>query len=123
MRAVLVSLIALALLPAAALAQQQACFGKTSAAGVPQKPGPRLRFGITPGVQTGQLATGSQPPRTPEDPKKQLAALHALVPPHVPFVLRLHRFFWSDGAAGVKHFLALTRRYTRAGYLVELQLR
>src|SRR4051812_1279692 len=123
MRSVLVALIALALLPATALAEQQACFGKTSADGVPQKPGPRLRFGITPGVQTGQLATGAQPPRTPEQPAKQLAALHALVPHGVPFVLRLHRFFWSEGEAGVQRFLTLARRYTRAGYLVELQLR
>jgi hypothetical protein len=120
MRKVLVSLIALALLPATAHA---ACFGETSADGVAKKPGPRLRFGITPGVQTGQLGTGPQPPRTPEDPKRQLYALRALVPPKVPFVLRLHRFFWSEGAAGVKRFLALAHRYTRAGYLVELQLR
>src|SRR3954452_19907466 len=104
-------------------AQKQSCVGKTSADGVPKKPGPRLRFGITPGVQTGQLGTGPQPPRTPEDPAKQLGALHALVPPGVPFVLRLHRFFWSDGEAGVRRFLALTDRYTQAGFLVELQLR
>jgi hypothetical protein len=38
-------------------------------------------------------------------------------------VLRLHRFFWSDGEAGVQRFLALAERYTAAGYLVELQLR
>src|SRR4051812_44024852 len=82
-----------------------------------------MRFGITPGVQTGQLGTGPQPPRTPEEPAKQLDALHRLVPPGVPFVLRLHRFFWSDGEPGVQHFLALADQYTRAGYLVELQLR
>src|SRR5215212_8534877 len=120
MRALLVSLIALALLPAMAQAQGEPCFGETSADGIPRKPGPRLRFGITPGVQTGQLATGSQPPRTPEVPKRQLAALHQLVPPGVPFVLRLPRFFWSEGEAGVKRFLTLARRYTRRGYLVEL---
>jgi hypothetical protein len=38
-------------------------------------------------------------------------------------VLRLHRFFWSDGEEGVKRFLALADRYTSRGYLVELQLR
>ncbi len=38
-------------------------------------------------------------------------------------MLRLHRFFWSDGEDGVKSFLALKDRYTRAGYFVELQLR
>jgi hypothetical protein len=118
-------LIILVMLAAAsnAYAQSGGCVGETSAAAVPQKPGPPLRFGITPGIQTGQLGTGPQPPRTPEDPAKQLDALHRLVPPGVPFVLRLHRFFWSDGEAGVQRFLALADRYTRAGYLVELQLR
>jgi hypothetical protein len=119
---------ALAALPAAAASaqsQQDPCTGETSAANVPQKPGAALRFGITPGVQTGQLGTGPQPPRTPEDPAKQLEALHRLVPDPArrPFVLRLHRFFWSDGEPGVQRFLELADRYTRAGYLVELQLR
>ncbi|MEA2458436.1 MAG: hypothetical protein QOC95_1408, partial [Thermoleophilaceae bacterium] len=103
---------------------QSGCFGEVSADGVPQKPGPPIRFGITPGVQTGQLGTGPQPPRTPEDPAQQVAALHKLVPSgQTPFVLRLHRFFWSDGEAGVQHFLELADRYTREGFLVELQLR
>src|SRR5207249_4998862 len=47
------------------------CTGQISAT---PKPGPALRFGITPGVQTGQLGTGPVPPRTPEDPSHQLAA-------------------------------------------------
>ena len=88
-----------------------------------QKPGPALRVGITPGVQTGQLGTGPSPPRTPEDPVRHLAALDRLRPPGAPFVLRLHRFFWSDGEAGVQRFLALAQRYTERGFLVELQLR
>ncbi len=121
-RAVLIAVLATLVVAPAARAQDS-CLGQTSAANVPQKPGPPLRFGITPGVQTGQLGTGPQAPRTPEDPAKQLDALHELVPPGVPFVLRLHRFFWSDGEAGVQRFLALADRYTRAGYLVELQLR
>src|SRR3954471_18484644 len=128
MRVLLVSLIALALAstaaPALAQAAQGSCLGETSADAVVAKPGaPPLRFGITPGVQTGQLGTGPQPPRTPEDPAKQLAALHALAPPGRPLVLRLHRFFWSEGEQGVQRFLTLADRYTRAGYLVELQLR
>ena len=117
---------AAATLPATATGQagNQPCTGEASADGVPQKPGPLLRFGITPGVQTGQLGAGPQPPRTPEDPAKQVSALHKLRPDGtIPFVLRLHRFFWSDGEAGVKRFLALADRYTRAGFLVELQLR
>jgi hypothetical protein len=63
------------------------------------------------------------PPRLPEDPAKQLAALGQLRPPNAPFVLRLHRFFWSDGEEGVRRFLDLTSFYTSHGYQVELQLR
>jgi hypothetical protein len=108
--------------PAAAAAQS--CPGEVSADSVAQKPGPPLRFGITPGAQTGQLGSGPQPPRIDEDPAKQVKALHDLRPDKaIPFVLRLHRFFWSDGDAGVKHFEALADRYTKAGFLVELQLR
>ena len=44
-------------------------------------------------------------------------------PPGAPFVLRLNRFFWADGEAGVARFLALAKRYTDAGHLVELQVR
>jgi hypothetical protein len=83
-----------------------------------------MRFGITPGAQTGQLGSGPQPPRIPEDAAKQVEALHKLRPDkRIPFVLRLHRFFWSDGEAGVKRFEALADRYTKEGFEVELQLR
>jgi hypothetical protein len=99
------------------------CVGDTEAEGVVQKPGPALRMGVTPGVQTGQLGTGATPPRTPEDPARHLAALNRLRPRSSPLVLRLHRFFWSDGEAGIRRFLALADRYTREGFLVELQLR
>jgi hypothetical protein len=125
-RTILTALCALAATTATAHAQSPQCFGETSADAVAQKPGaPPLRFGITPGVQTGQLGTGPQPPRTPEDPTQQLTALHRLVPDteRTPFVLRLHRFFWSDGEPGVQRFLTLAERYTNAGFLVELQLR
>ena len=126
MRVLCSILFVLASVPATAAAQQQdPCTGETSSANVEQKPGKPLRFGITPGVQTGQLGSGPQPPRTPEDPAQQVAALHKLVrdPARKPFVLRLHRFFWSDGEPGVQHFLELADRYTREGFLVELQLR
>jgi hypothetical protein len=115
--------IAAAAVPATASAQS--CTGEASAANVAQVPGaPALRFGVTPGAQTGQLGSGPQPPRVPEDPAKQVKALHDLRPDgRIPFVLRLHRFFWSDGEAGVKHFEELARRYTKEGFLVELQLR
>ncbi|MEA2427050.1 MAG: hypothetical protein QOF37_678, partial [Thermoleophilaceae bacterium] len=72
MRLALLLLAAGLVLPSVAHAQQPGCFGETSAANVAVKPGPPLRFGITPGVQTGQLGTGPQPPRTPEDPARQL---------------------------------------------------
>jgi hypothetical protein len=107
-------------LTATAEAQQSGCTGQLDA---DPKPGPLIRFGITPGVQTGQLGTGPVPPRTPEEPAKQLAALAQLRPANGPFVLRLHRFFWSEGEAGIEHFLKLAKRYTSHGYLVELQLR
>ena len=123
MRRLAAVVLFLALAPAAH-AQGPGCFGETDASAVPQKPGaPALRFGITPGVQTGQLGTGPQPPRTPEDPARQVAALRQLAPAGAPYVLRLHRLFWSDGEAGVERFLALADRYTSAGFLVELQLR
>jgi hypothetical protein len=122
-RVVIPVAVVTAALTTAPSAIAQECIGETNADNVPQKPWPPLRFGITPGVQTGQLGTGPQPPRTPEDPARQLESLRLLVPPNVPFVLRLHRFFWSDGEAGVQRFLELADRYTAAGYFVELQLR
>jgi hypothetical protein len=120
----LLALTAVVALGLAAPAQaQNACFGQTDADSVEQKPGPALRFGITPGVQTGQYVTGAVPPRTPEDPAKQVAGLAGLRPGDGPFVLRLHRFFWSGGEDEIRRVLALSDLYTRAGYLVELQLR
>ncbi len=90
---------------------------------MPQRPGgQRLRFGVTPGVQTGQIGTAPAP-AVPEDPPRHDAALADLRPHDGPFVLRLNRFFWSDREAGFSRFLALARRYTAAGYGVELQVR
>ena len=97
------------------------CLGDTSANGVRQRPAPPLRMGIGPGGRAG--AVGPPVPLTPIDQGKTLDALHRLRAPHEPFVLRLNRFFWSDGRQGIHHFLRLTRRYTRHGYRVELQLR
>jgi hypothetical protein len=59
----------------------------------------------------------------PDRPEQTLAALHRLQPDGVPFVVRLNRFFWSDGDAAVQRFVELTDRYTSQGFLVELQLR
>ena len=122
--AVAVAVLLASAAPAAAQAPSGFCLGEVDAGAVEQKPaGAPLRFGITPGVQTGQLLLGAQPPRTPESPRRHLRALNRLRLPDRPFVLRLHRFFWSDGEAGVRRFLALKDRYTSRGYEVELQLR
>src|SRR4051794_31683973 len=120
--AVVVVLLALAA-PVAAHAQSApGCVGDTDAGAVPQKPGPRLRFGIGPLVQAGQI--GPLPgAAVPEQPAKTDAALAQLRPPGGPFVLRLNRLFWSDGEAGIRRYLAIARRFTSRGYLVELQLR
>ena len=98
------------------------CVGDLSAAGVEAMPGPAVRFGITPAGEAG--AIGEPVPLVPIDQRKTVAALRQLRAPHSPFVLRLNRFFWSDsGRGGLKRFRALARRYTKRGFLVELQLR
>jgi hypothetical protein len=97
------------------------CLGDLSAAGVPQLPGERLRMGINPAGEAGALGPRVEP--VPENPPRTLAALRELAPPSAPMVVRLNRFFWSEGEAGIRRFLALANRYSQAGYLVELQLR
>src|SRR3954469_6707000 len=120
--AVVVVLLALAA-PVAAHAQSDpGCVGDTDAGAVPQKPGPRLRFGITPLAQAGQV--GPVPADAlPEQPERTNSALAELRPAGAPFVVRLNRFFWSDGEAGFRRYLALASRFTSRGYLVELQVR
>ncbi|HVE69310.1 MAG TPA: hypothetical protein VNB64_12085 [Solirubrobacteraceae bacterium] len=114
--------VALLGLPAVAGAQAPApCLGDPTASGVPQLPGPQLRFGINPAGEAGALGPRVEP--VPEDPARTLDALARLRPPQGPLTVRLNRFFWSDGEAGIQRFLALARRYTSRGYLVELQLR
>jgi hypothetical protein len=108
--------------PAWAADDYPICSGDISAAGVAAKPGPALRVGITPRVQAGQVGP-LEAPAKPEDASKTLAALAQLRPADGPFVVRLNRFFWSDGEAAFRQFLAEADRYARAGYLVELQVR
>ena len=125
MRRVLVAALVLALAAASqagAADDYPVCSGDTSAADVAQKPGPALRVGITPRVQAGQV--GPVPATAkPEDPAKTLAALGRLRPADGPFVVRLNRFFWSDGEAAFTQFLGEAQRYAQAGYQVELQVR
>jgi hypothetical protein len=114
--------VAAALAPPGAGAQAPAvCLGDTSAAGVPRLDAPRLRFGINPAGEAGALGPRVEP--VPDDPARTMAALAALRPPRGALTVRLNRFFWSDGEAGIQRFLALTRRYAAAGHRVELQLR
>ena len=89
---------------------------------MPQRPGPPVRFGINPRAVTGQI--GPTPaPAVPEDAARHLAKLDELRRPGAPFPLRLTRFFWRDGEAGFRSFLALAEHYTSRGYPVELQVR
>ena len=78
-------------------------------------------MGINPAGRAG--AIGPPVPLVPIDYGKTLTALRRLRPAGRPFVLRLNRFFWSDGQRGIHHFMHLTRLYTKRGYRVELQLR
>jgi hypothetical protein len=118
----LVVIVAALCMAGTAQAEPPACVGDTEADAVPQKPGPRLRFGITPLPQAGQI--GPVPADAlPEQPARTQSALAALRPPGAPFVLRLNRFFWSDGEAGFRRYLDLASRFTSRGYLVELQVR
>jgi hypothetical protein len=108
--------------PAARAQADSACIGDTDADAVPRRPGPRLRFGIGPLVQAGQIGP-SPAAAVPEQPTATHRALAQLRPPSGPFVLRLNRFLWSDGEEGIRRYLALARRFTSRGYLVELQVR
>src|SRR3954467_10128884 len=108
--------------PVAAQSAPPGCVGDTDAGPVPQKPGADVRFGINARAVTGQI--GPLPADAlPEDPAKQLARLGELRRPGAPFPLRLTRFFWRDGEAGFRAFLALTEQYTSHGFPVELQVR
>jgi hypothetical protein len=119
-RSCLLSLTAALLLPATVSAQP--CTADLRADQIKAKPGPPLRFGIGPLVQAGQ-AGGGPAAALPEQPARTHAALDRLRAPGRPFVLRLNRFFWSDGEAGFRRYLGLARRFARRGYLIELQVR
>jgi hypothetical protein len=114
-----VTLFLLLAVPAPAGAR---CVRDLHAADLRPEPGPRLRFGIGPLVQAGQI--GPTPsPAVPERPAATHAALARLRKPGRPFVLRLNRFFWSDRERGFRRYLGLARRFARRGYRLELQVR
>jgi hypothetical protein len=114
---------ALLVAPATALAQEGGiCLGESEAENVtPQAGAAPLGFGINPAGEAGAL--GPTVPATPGTARQTLAALDELRPAAAPFTVRLNRFFWSRGQEGVRYFEKLATRYTRHGYLVELQLR
>jgi hypothetical protein len=119
----MIAALVLALLVASPAAQAQQCTQELSATAVAKKAAKKkLRFGIGPLVQAGQ-AGGGPAPAVPERPRETERALVQLKTPGRPFVLRLNRFFWSDGEAGFRRYLGLARRFARLGYLVELQVR
>jgi hypothetical protein len=124
LRRLALSLCVLTLVPPSAGAQDPgSCIGDTDAASVPQRQGAKLmRFGIGPLVQAGQIGPAPAP-AVPEQPERTHAALAELRPPAGAYVLRLNRFFWSDGEQGIRRYLALAQRFTARGYLVELQVR
>jgi hypothetical protein len=115
------AVLALALLAPSA-AQALPCTADVRADRFDARPGPPLRFGVGPLVQAGQ-AGGGPAVAVPERPARTHAALDRLRAPGRPFVLRLNRFFWSDGEAGFRRYLGLARRFGRRGLLVELQVR
>ena len=129
MKALVASVVVLAPLaavcagaPPAAPGQAEPCAGATDADQVAAEPGRRLRFGINPAGTAGSL--GASIPAVPDSPGKTRRALRRLEPGDgAPFGIRLNRFYWSLGPAGIRHFRRLAARYTRRGYQVELQLR
>ena len=80
-----------------------------------------LRMGIDPGLAGS--AGGQQLPTVPDNPSRDLAAVRALAVPGRQLIVRLNRLFWSEGQSGIRHFQRQVRRYTRAGFPVELQVR
>lgn len=104
-----------------AVAASGPCLGTAPGTPIPITPGPPLRFGVTPGATAGQI--GPSAPAKPESASATIAALRALAPSPLAFVLRLNRIFWSEGDAGLDRFLALAHAYSAAGFQIELQLR
>jgi len=116
---VCLAVLASAATPTAAATPDPYCTG--SYGGARPHAGGRLRFGVDPGIAGS--AGGVQLPSVPDDPSRDLAAVKALHPGNRQLVVRLNRLFWSDGESGIASFRAMTARYVRAGFLVELQVR
>jgi hypothetical protein len=112
-------LLGLILVPADAGAAVAACTGDYAHG--PYRAARSLRFGTDP--EPAGSAGATQNPAKPIDPAKTLAALRALRPRGRQLVLRVNRLFESDGEAGIRRFRQTIKRYTRAGFETELQVR
>jgi hypothetical protein len=81
-----------------------------------------LRFGVDVGLAGNLLPVTVAPPPA-VDTRKEAVALAGLRPRHGRLVVRLNRLFWSGGEPLLQQFAAEARRYGRAGYDVEVQVR
>ena len=80
-----------------------------------------LRFGIDPGL--AGTAGDTQVSAKPVNQDKTLRALRALRPAHRQLVLRINRLFEAAGEPGIRRFVRIVDRYTRAGFDTEIQVR
>jgi hypothetical protein len=87
----------------------------------PPHPRASLRFGVDPDIAGS--AGAKQTPSAPDNPALDFAALKALRPPGRVLVVRLSRLFWAAGNADITKVRHVARRYTSAGFEVELQVR
>ncbi len=107
--------------PATAVAQDSSQLCLQASAPPLSAPANRIRFGITPQL-AGTVGT-VQGEVIAENAKLRSAALGALRPPRRTMVIRLNRLFMSDGDTGIARFAARARRYARAGFAIESQVR
>jgi hypothetical protein len=80
-----------------------------------------LRFGITP--QAAGTVGASQGEVVPPDPRARDAALRSLRPRKRELVIRITRFFESEGKAAVRRVVRRARHFARRGFGVEAQIR
>jgi hypothetical protein len=87
----------------------------------PQRAARTLRFGIDP--ELAGTAGETQQSSRPVNEAKTMRALRALRPPGRQLVLRINRLFEAAGEAGIRRFVRIVDRYTRAGFDTEIQVR
>ena len=87
----------------------------------PSEPPQRLRIGVTP--QPAGTVGASQGEVAPTTAKQRDAALADLKPRNRTLVIRMTRLFMSSGERGIARVAARGRRFARAGFAVEAQVR